>query len=200
MMATKEQERTALKKIQKIIDGLGEDSYIGTALEGCLEVAEENIEYDAAFSMQDRLESARQEADEAKAEIEKCRAEIERLKKKVESLSEQLEREQEWKPYVDKDNVSQKDYENVANEEGVKHLTDDEAKKLLYDWFGFAPEKTKIVKSIPIYEVNRHRMLRQVGSAERLPVYNATDWNYICFNCGGMAYELYNDNLRFRVW
>lgn len=40
MLATKEQEYEALNKIKKIIAGLGENSYIGTALEGCLEMTD----------------------------------------------------------------------------------------------------------------------------------------------------------------
>lgn len=52
MMATKDQERKALAQIKKIVEGLGEGSYIGTAFEGCFEIAEENIENDWASSAQ----------------------------------------------------------------------------------------------------------------------------------------------------
>lgn len=45
-MTTKVQERTALEKIRKIVADLGEDSYIGTALDGALELADSNIEND----------------------------------------------------------------------------------------------------------------------------------------------------------
>ena len=57
-MTTKEQERKVLAQIRKLVEGLGEDSYVGTALEGCWEVAEQNIENDWACSMKDRAESA----------------------------------------------------------------------------------------------------------------------------------------------
>lgn len=57
-MTTKEQERKALAQIKKIVESLGEDSYIGIALEGCLEDAETNIENDWALSMKDRWISA----------------------------------------------------------------------------------------------------------------------------------------------
>lgn len=57
-MATKEQERTALAKIRKIVAELGENSYVGTAFEGCFEDAEFNIDSDAAFSLKGRLELA----------------------------------------------------------------------------------------------------------------------------------------------
>lgn len=55
-MTTKEQERKALEKIRKIVEELGENSYVGTAFEGCFEIAEENIEDDAAYSMKSRFE------------------------------------------------------------------------------------------------------------------------------------------------
>lgn len=55
-MTTKEQERKALEQIRKIVEGLGENSYVATAFEGCFEKAEENIEYDAAFSWKGEAE------------------------------------------------------------------------------------------------------------------------------------------------
>ncbi|MEG0146189.1 MAG: hypothetical protein RR739_09020 [Clostridia bacterium] len=57
-MTTKEQERKALAQIRKIVEGLGEMSYIGTALDGCLQDADDNIDMDAAFSMKSRWEIA----------------------------------------------------------------------------------------------------------------------------------------------
>jgi len=57
-MTTKEQERKVLAQVRKLVDGLGEDSYVGTAFEGCWEIAEQNIENDWACSMKDRAESA----------------------------------------------------------------------------------------------------------------------------------------------
>jgi hypothetical protein len=50
VMTTKQQEREALSQIRSIISGLGKDSYVGSALNGVLRYAEENIECDAAFA------------------------------------------------------------------------------------------------------------------------------------------------------
>lgn len=55
-MATKAEERKALDQIRKIIEGLGNDSYIGIAVEGMLEDAAENIENDFALSMKGRFD------------------------------------------------------------------------------------------------------------------------------------------------
>jgi len=68
-MTTKQQERDALAKIRKIVDDLGENSYIGTAFEGCFEEAEFNIDSDAAFSLKGRLELAQQELETAKDDL-----------------------------------------------------------------------------------------------------------------------------------
>lgn len=197
MVATKEQERNALRKIRKIIENLGADSYIGTAFEGCFEIVEDNIEYDFANSMEQRLNSAEKTIDALEQKIAELAAEKGRLEGKAERLEEQLERELEWEAYEEKENVSRCGYENLAMQSDTRQLSDDEAKDMLYSQFGFAREKTEIVRSVPVYEINRHGQLRTVGTAERNPLYNATDWNYIRFNCGGTAYELYNDSLRF---
>lgn len=57
-MTTKEQELKALAQIKKIVNSLGEDSYIAMAFEGCFEIAEENIQNDWGCSMKQRAESA----------------------------------------------------------------------------------------------------------------------------------------------
>lgn len=90
-MTTKQQERDALAKIRKIVESLGEGSYIGTAFEGCFQDAEENIENDFGCSMKQRLESAEfaeqhlreKLADATKKQAEDA-AEISRLKADLE--------------------------------------------------------------------------------------------------------------------
>lgn len=80
-MTTKEQERKALAQIRKIVDGLGEGSYIGTAFEGCFEIADSNIENDFGWSMQQRAESAEKKAAawlERAAELEKANRELQK--------------------------------------------------------------------------------------------------------------------------
>lgn len=90
MMSTKEQELKTLEKIRKIVEDLGEESYIGTAFEGCFEIAEENIENDFACSMKNRWETERKDAEHFRRlagkltdELEKAKKENERLRKKV---------------------------------------------------------------------------------------------------------------------
>lgn len=59
--ASKDQERKALEQIKAIVESLGPNSYIGTAFEGCFEIADENIEDDFACSMKRRCEGLEHE-------------------------------------------------------------------------------------------------------------------------------------------
>ena len=74
--ATKEQERKAVEKIRKIVAELGDDSYVAIALDGCLQDAENNIEWDFGDSMKCRWECA-----EAKLKV--AQGQIADLKKKL---------------------------------------------------------------------------------------------------------------------
>lgn len=68
MIATKDQERKALEEIRKIVDNLGENSYVGAAMEGVLELAEDNIENDFVQSMKESVETAEKRAHELEEE------------------------------------------------------------------------------------------------------------------------------------
>ena len=84
MISTKDQERAARKKIEAILESLGENSYVATAFTGCLEIAAENIENDFACSMQDQRDSARREAETLRGKLAKM---IESAKDQESSLS-----------------------------------------------------------------------------------------------------------------
>lgn len=83
-LTTKEQERKAIQKIRKIVEELGENSYVGFAMDGVLELAEENIRDDTAYSMKKRAEIAWERADKAEKENKNLKAETEDLKKTIE--------------------------------------------------------------------------------------------------------------------
>lgn len=88
-MTTKEQERKALAQIRKIVESLGEGSYIGTAFEGCFEIAEENIENDFACSMKQRAESAEKEAAILKDKLTESEKDYEAAHAAAHEISEQ---------------------------------------------------------------------------------------------------------------
>lgn len=83
-LTTKEQERKAIQKIRKIVEELGENSYVGFAMDGVLELAEKNIRDDTAYSMKKRAEIAWERADKAEKENKNLKAETEDLKKTIE--------------------------------------------------------------------------------------------------------------------
>lgn len=49
-MTSKDQERATLARIRKLVDDLGENSYLGSAFDGAFRLAENNIEDDAAYT------------------------------------------------------------------------------------------------------------------------------------------------------
>lgn len=69
MSATKQQELDTLQTIRTMIEGLGSDSYLAIAFDGCLEDAERNIRFDAAHSMKGRYEGAQQEVERLRKQV-----------------------------------------------------------------------------------------------------------------------------------
>ena len=116
--------------------------------------------------------------------------------KRIDELTAELDRELEWKPSDGTGtNMRQSDYAHLAD--CGKAMTDEEAKAFIADECGFDPEKIRILHEVNTYEVNKHRRLRKSGTFDRAPVYEATDWNYVRFDCACFMYELVNGELRF---
>ena len=87
-MMTKDQEREVLKKIAKLIESTGEDSYIKAAFDGCIELAEENITNDFVSSYKDISERAHTAELTAKA-VQQDQAEvIKRLEQEIKDLEQ----------------------------------------------------------------------------------------------------------------
>lgn len=84
--ATKAQERATLAKIKAMVEELGPRSYIATAFEGCFEIAEQNIDDDAAYSMKGRFEFEAQRAIERGYEVDRLKAEVKRLNGGIDEL------------------------------------------------------------------------------------------------------------------
>lgn len=120
MVATKEQEHKALEQIRKIVDELGEGSYVGTAFEGCFEIAEDNIGNDFACSMKQRAESARKEVETMETKNRLLQKTISDMQKQVESLEAQKEHFQETNMELKK----QLDVVGEQNRQFVKDRTD----------------------------------------------------------------------------
>ena len=118
-----------------------------------------------------------------------------RLADKVTELEIKLRAAEGWSHYEDKDAFSQSEYDLLKDAHGTRALTDDEAKDLLYKWYGFAKEKVAILRSAPVLEKSRDGRIREVGKASRDPLYNASDWNYVRFIVAGFTLELKSDSI-----
>ena len=94
-MTTKEQERKVLEQIRKLVAGLGDDSYVAKAFEGCFEIAEDNITNDFACSMKQRAESAAKEREEWHQKATSFKIKWDEDEKKISDLYGELRRQQE---------------------------------------------------------------------------------------------------------
>lgn len=135
------------------------------------------------------------------AEMEKeFKADSKKQVERIAALEAKLDAEQEWKPYEMNGNVSQADYEKLADgaDSGncSYYMTDEEAIDWICSEFDFDRSKVTILHEVDEYEVNRHRQLRKTGKKiDRRPVYCATDYHYIRFNTSRWYYECWNDSL-----
>lgn len=141
------------------------------------------------------------------AELEKMfKADSEKQEKQIAYLQAQLDKELEWKPSAGTGtNMSQNDYESLAalcdGSHGDPHImSEDEARCLVAEEFGYDPGRVEIIATVDTYEVNKHRQLRKADTYTRLPLYDATDYNYVRFNvrCAGSTwmYEMVNGELK----
>ena len=92
-MTTKAQERKALEQIRKIVEGLGENSYIGMAFEGCFEMAESNIDNDFGNSPKEAITTLRKKYEEAKAEADDKREAYKMLNDRFDAVMRNHEKE-----------------------------------------------------------------------------------------------------------
>lgn len=140
-MTTKDQERKALEQIKNIVLSLGEDSYIGTAFEGCFEIAEENIENDWACSMLDRAESAERNIEAARKKYEELTAKLKTEQDYNDRLNAQCDKQNAEIERLKEDVAAAKlDHgmamiDNVQKDDEIKKLKDDviHLKAKLYD-------------------------------------------------------------------
>lgn len=139
-------------------------------------------------------ENARHELKKKDDEIWNIQDDLKQAEAKIKRLEAQLEREQEWKPYIDEGAVSDNDY--VTGKAAAHQIMEDkEAREWIEYEFGFAMSKIEILSTKPEFEVSRHGQLRKIGEINREPWYNATDWYYVQFQVCGMVYEAYNGSL-----
>ena len=133
---------------------------------------------------------------QAAAEIWKLETELNAAKKRADKLQQALDKELDWKPAEHTGtNMCPEDYERLAESGSVIIVSDEEAKEHLSVLFGFMPDEIQIIREVQTFEVNKYHQCRVKETFRREPLYDATDWNYIRFDCAGMQWELVNGEL-----
>lgn len=144
-MATKEQERKALEQIRKIVAGLGEESYIGKAFEGCFELAAENIECDFWNSWKEKYSNV---MDKSVEKLTALQDENDVLRKRAEEAeriaNSKIESEDRWiAKYKEADALAVKNWNNFREQEDKVGELEQQIIKLkakLYDMMMAAAE------------------------------------------------------------
>lgn len=89
--ARKEQERETLEKIKAMVAELGPQSYLKTAFEGVFEVAEMNIDEDAAYSFPGRVSLLEEQLKEMGSKYNAARSDVEVLRSQLDHAQEQAD-------------------------------------------------------------------------------------------------------------
>ena len=89
--ATKEQERETMEKIKAMVAELGPQSYLKTAFEGVYEVAEMNIDEDAAYSFPGRVSLLEEQLKEMGSKYNAARSDVEVLRSQLDHAQEQAD-------------------------------------------------------------------------------------------------------------
>lgn len=89
--ATKEQERETMEKIKAMVAELGPQSYLKTAFEGVFEVAEMNIDEDAAYSFPGRVSLLEEQLKEMGSKYNAARSDVEVLRSQLDHAQEQAD-------------------------------------------------------------------------------------------------------------
>lgn len=93
--ATKEQERETLEKIKAMVAELGPQSYLKTAFEGVFEVAEMNIDEDAAYSFPGRVSILEEQLKEMGSKYNAAKSDADVAQKALAAAEAQLAAAQE---------------------------------------------------------------------------------------------------------
>lgn len=130
------------------------------------------------------------------SDIGSLEAKLEAEKKRADKLQQELDKELDWHPAEHTGtNMKQEEYQKLLECCTTEILSDEEAVKHISELFGFMPDRIQILREVQTFEVNKYGRLRVKDTYQREPLYDATDWNYIRFDCAGNQWELVNGEL-----
>ena len=138
---TKEQERQALRKIEKIFKELGNDSYVVKAFEGCAVIAEQNIDNDFFCSMKERAEAAERDAHNMGELVNTQKSRFDEMEKEIEDLEQKVKSEEgnaeywrtHWKEKLDDLKAANEKLDGYEKKIAEQERTIIELKAKLYD-------------------------------------------------------------------
>ena len=137
-----------------------------------------------------------EKAQQAYFEVRELKADLDKMRMDRNRLKDQLDRELDWHPAEHTGtNMKQKEYQKLLECYTTEVLSDEEAVKRISELFGFMPDRIQILREVQTFEVNKYNRQRVKDTYQREPLYDATDWNYIRFDCAGNQWELVNGEL-----
>ena len=137
-----------------------------------------------------------EKAQQAYFEVRELKADLDKMRMDRNRLKDQLDRELDWKPAEHTGtNMKQKEYQKLLECYTTEVLSDEEAVKRISELFGFMLDRIQILHEVQTFEVNKYNRQRVKDTYQREPLYDATDWNYIRFDCAGNQWELINGEL-----
>ncbi len=137
-----------------------------------------------------------EKAQQAYFEVRELKADLDKMRMDRNRLKDQLDRELDWHPAEHTGtNMKQKEYQKLLECYTTEVLSDEEAVKRISELFGFMPDRIQILHEVQTFEVNKYNRQRVKDTYQREPLYDATDWNYIRFDCAGNQWELVNGEL-----
>jgi hypothetical protein len=98
-------------------------------------------------------------------------------------------------------NFIQADYEKLESAAGSSGImTEEQAKILINDEFGFEASRIKILYEAEIDVTEEGSQYVSIKKVPRQPLCEATDWNYIRFNIRGRAAEWYYEMINAKLY
>lgn len=94
-ITSKQEEREVLFRIKEIIEALGEESYVATAMSGVLELAAQNIDDDAGYNFPEKIAFLEKSSDDAERIALLKQNQLDLANKKIAQYSEELKQVKE---------------------------------------------------------------------------------------------------------
>ena len=155
----------------------------------------EKIQQDAECYMASKMHCSSVINEKTQDELAAAYKKIKGLETENKRLKDEIDKLREWKHVGAVSGMSDNDYKALAK--AGEPISEERAKNIIHNEFGFAVDAIVIVNELSDWEKSTLGIFRVCGKIARLPHYEATDWNYIRFDVNGWKYEYINGDLAF---